>query len=137
LNTIPQAETGQQGSITTDDPGVLVGAVFPIGAPCPQQEEVFAYRPQIMELELQTTKRKQSGFQYPLFRPIQPDLHCGIGGRSAEPILTLCFGWLFHEKIDFSIPCCEKVCHFCALQMVFPAQLLQVNDGEQRQILGF
>ena len=31
----------------------------------------------------------------------------------------------------------EKVCHFCALQMFFPAQLVQVNDGEQRQIFGF
>ena len=63
--------------------------------------------------------------------------NCGIGGRNAEPVLTLCFGGLFHEKIDFSIPCREKVCYFCALQMVFPAQLVQVNDGEQRQIFCF
>lgn len=90
-----------------------------------------------MELELQEAKRKQRRFQHPLFRPIQLDFHCGIGGRSAEPVLTLCFGRLFHEKIDFSIPFREKVCHFCALQMVFPAQLVQVNDGEQRQILAF
>lgn len=90
-----------------------------------------------MELELQETKRKQRRFQYPLFRPIQLDFHRGIGGRSAEPVLTLCFGRLFHEKIDFSIPCREKVCNFCALQMVFPAQLVQVNDGEQRQIFAF
>src|SRR5699024_1914188 len=39
LNAIPQAETGQHSSVPADDPGVLVGAVFPIGASCPQQEE--------------------------------------------------------------------------------------------------
>lgn len=32
LNAIPQAETGQHSSVPADDPGVLVGAVFPIGA---------------------------------------------------------------------------------------------------------
>ena len=137
LNAIPQAETGQHSSVPADDPGVLVGAVFPIGASCPQQEEVITCGPQIMKLELQEAKRKQRRFQHPLFRPIQLDFHCGIGGRSAEPVLTLCFGRPFHEKIDFSIPCREKVCHFCALQMFFPAQLVQVNDGEQRQIFGF
>ena len=58
-NAIPQAETGQHSSVPADDPGVLVGAVFPIGASCPQQEEVITCGPQIMKLELQEAKRKQ------------------------------------------------------------------------------
>ena len=61
-----------------------------------------------MELELQETKRKQRRFQHPLFRPIQLDFDRGIGGRNAEPVLTLCFGGLFHEKIDFSILAVKK-----------------------------
>ena len=48
---------GQHSYVPADDPGVLVGAVFPIGSSCPQQEEVITCGPQIMKLELQEAKR--------------------------------------------------------------------------------
>ena len=59
LNTVPQTEAGPHHSVSTDDPRVGIGAVFPIGTPCPQKQEMFTYGPQEMELEFQEANGEQ------------------------------------------------------------------------------
>ena len=52
LNPISQAEAGQHSPISADGPGVLLGAVFPVGAPGPKQQKSSHQWPAGNEVEI-------------------------------------------------------------------------------------